>query len=373
MPGIYIHIPYCKQACTYCDFHFSTNLSTKHLLVASIVKELEQRHQYLKNIELESIYFGGGTPSLLSVSELETIFEALKQFFTISKATEITLEVNPDDIFAKNLTVWKKLGFNRLSIGLQSFNNDELIWMNRAHNAEQSIKSVLLAQDVGFDNITIDLIYGSKFQNLSTWENTLTKALSLNTQHISSYNLTIEDKTVLGQKNARGKEPSVNDDLSSNQFLMMTGILKQAGFIHYEISNFAKQGFIAKHNSNYWLQKHYLGLGPSAHSFDGVSRQWNIKNNNAYIKAINNNTTYFEKEELGLNDRFNEYVLTHLRTFWGCDAKEIKLLFGEEIQTHFLNLVAEKKVDFEINTNNYTLTEKARLFADGIAADFFIQ
>ncbi len=370
--GLYLHIPYCKQACTYCDFHFSTNLNSKSDLVKAIVKEIENRHKYLNINELESIYFGGGTPSLLNKTQFEAIFEAINKYFIYDNASELTIETNPDDISIENLRTWKELGINRLSIGLQSFNDQELKWMNRAHNALQSVNSVKMAQDAGFNNITVDLIYGSKFQDLKTWESTLLRTVSLNTQHISSYNLTIENKTVLGIQNAKGKEPSINDELSSKQFLMMTDILEQSNFIHYEISNFGKPGFFAKHNSNYWLQKHYLGLGPSAHSFNGSSRQWNVKNNNLYIKALEQNTSYFEREELSIKDRFNEYVLTRLRTIWGCDVNEIKLLFGEETQKHFLKIVSEKKNDFEEQNGIYTLTTAARLYADGIASDFFI-
>ena len=342
-------------------------------MAGAISKEIDLKYNYLKNNKLESIYFGGGTPSLLTKTEFELIFDALGKHFVFDKTAEITIETNPDDISVENLNLWKSLGINRLSIGLQGFIDEELVWMNRAHNAEQSVRSVLLAQDLGFENITIDLIYGSKFQDLKTWEKTLTTAVNLNTQHISSYNLTIENKTALGKNNLSGKEPSVNDDLSSKQFLLMSDFLKNSDFIHYEISNFGKSGFFAKHNSNYWLQKEYLGIGPSAHSFNGSSRQWNVKNNNLYIKAISENTNYFEKEELSLKDRFNEYVLTRLRTIWGCDAEEIKLLFGEKAQQHFLKLVEKKKTDFEENNGVYTLTQTARLYADGIASDFFIE
>lgn len=373
MAGIYIHIPYCKKACTYCDFHFSTSLSTKHQLIHSISKEIGQRFNYLKNNTLDSVYFGGGTPSLLSENEFELIFDELKKHFVYDSKTEITIETNPDDISIENLKAWKQLGINRLSIGLQSFIDDELVWMNRAHNAKQSIDSVLLAQEYGFENITIDLIYGSKFQDLKTWEKTLTTAVGLNTQHISSYNLTIENKTALGKNNSIGKEPSINDDLSSKQFLMMSEILTNSDFIHYEISNFGKPGFFAKHNSNYWLQKEYLGVGPSAHSFNGSSRQWNLKNNNLYIKAIDQNLSYFEEEDLSLKDRFNEYVLTRLRTIWGCDVEEIKLFFGEKLLEHFLKMVDKKKTDFEENNGVYTLKTQARLYADGIASDFFME
>ena len=338
----------------------------------SIAREIQQRDNYLTNNIINSIYFGGGTPSLLNKAEFNAIFEAIHNAFIIDKNAEITIEANPDDISIEHLNLWKELKINRLSIGLQSFNDEELKWMNRAHTASQSVNSVLLAQENGFDNITIDLIYGSKFQDLKNWQSTLLQAVSLNTQHVSAYNLTIEDKTVLGVQLLKGKEPSVNDDLSSRQFLLMSDILQQNNFVHYEISNFGKPGFFAKHNSNYWLQKNYLGVGPSAHSFNGTSRQWNVKNNNQYIKAIEQNKTYFEREELSVKDRFNEYVLTRLRTIWGCDVNEIKLLFGEEIHEYFLKIITVKKNNFEEKNGIYTLTKQARLYADGIAADFFI-
>lgn len=340
-------------------------------MVNAIIKEIDLRHSYLKEKEIESIYFGGGTPSLLTAKELESIFERLSKYFSWDKNAEITIEANPDDINKEALSDWKKIGINRLSIGLQSFNDEELKWFNRAHNARQSLSSVKMAQDEGFNNITIDLIYGSKFQTLSSWEKTLQKAIDLNTQHISAYNLTIENKTALGVNHAKGNEPAVNEDLSSQQFLMLTDNLQNAGFIQYEISNFAKPNFFAKHNSNYWLQKNYLGLGASAHSFDGISRQWNVKNNSLYIKALNENLNFFEREELSVQNRYNEYVLTRLRTIWGCDIKEIEKLFGKTVREHFVKAVSNEK---EIQEKNgiYFLTELGKLRADGIAADLFI-
>lgn len=372
MAGVYLHIPFCKQACSYCDFYFSTQLASKGLVIKALASEIDARHSYLHERHLQSIYFGGGTPSLLSESELLMIFEALGRHFTWDKETEITLEANPDDIRPDVLKTWIRAGVNRLSIGLQSFDDEELKWMNRAHTASESLHSVKHAQDAGFKNITIDLIYGSKFQSLQSWEKTLDTAIGLNTQHISSYNLTIEHKTVLGLKHARGQEPPVNDTLSSNQFLMMTERLAGAGFQHYEISNFGKPGFWARHNSNYWLQKHYLGIGPSAHSFNGTSRQWNVKNNSQYMKALNEGTSFFEKEELSLHDRYNEYILTRLRTAWGCDASEMETLFGPAVVAHFKAGVAEKSQHFDAHNGIYTLTGDARLLADGIASDLFM-
>ena len=372
LPGIYIHIPFCRQACSYCDFYFSTSLANKGAVVSAIIEETRLRHAYLSDRHLNSIYFGGGTPSLLSQSELGAIMEQLGRFFSWNSSAEVTLEANPDDITPQALQSWKAAGINRLSIGLQSFNDDELKWMNRAHNAAESVASVKMAQDAGFDNITIDLIYGSKFQTPASWEKTLEQAIALNTQHISSYNLTIEDKTVLGVKNAAGKEPSVNDELSSRQFMVMLHMLRQAGFIQYEISNFGREGYFAVHNSNYWLQKEYLGLGPSAHSYNGVSRQWNVKNNSQYIKAINSNSAYFEKEELQLNDRYNEYILTRLRTTWGCDIKEMESLFGKVMSDRFETMILEKKEFIFESQGIYTLNDAGKLQADGIAADLFV-
>lgn len=372
MAGIYLHIPFCKQACTYCDFYFSTSLSTKDAVIGGIVKEIKLRKDYLTEKNIDSVYFGGGTPSLLSEGDLELIFQALREQFSLKQNTEITLEANPDDISPEKLKLWHKLGINRLSIGLQSFNNQELKWMNRAHTAEESVSSVKLAQDAGFDNITIDLIYGSKFQTLQSWEETLRKAIDLKTQHISSYNLTIENKTVLGVNYKRGKEPAVNDELSGNQFLTMVEELTKAGFIHYEISNFGKEGFFAHHNSNYWLQKHYLGVGPAAHSFNGISRQWNINNNPQYIKALKEGGVYFEREELSLEERYNEYILTRLRTIWGCDLEEIKNLFGTKTEEYFKQQVEKKITYLEEKDGIYTLKSSAKLLADGIASQLFI-
>lgn len=372
MAGIYIHIPFCKQACIYCDFYFSTQLSSKNQVVAALLKEIDLRHTYLHTKKLSSIYLGGGTPSLLSDEELLSILNKLATYFTWGKDVEITLEANPDDITRAALKRWKSFGINRLSIGLQSFNDDELKWMNRAHTAAESVNSVKLAQDAGFHNLTIDLIYGSKFQTISSWEKTLSQAVDLNTPHISSYNLTIENKTVLGLKQGKGQEPPVSDELSSRQFVVMTNMLSLSGFEHYEISNFAKAGFYARHNSNYWLQKHYLGLGPSAHSFNGVSRQWNVKNNTLYSKAVMEGKLFFEKEELSTNDRYNEYILTSLRTIWGCDTEHIRAEFGENLEIHFKERVHQKLQFFDVKNTSYVLTPSARLIADGLAADLFI-
>ena len=369
--GIYLHIPFCKKACAYCDFYFSTNFANKGLVVKAIAREIIQRHNYLPKKEITSIYFGGGTPSLLTERELSIIFEALENYFSWGETAEITLEANPDDITVDALRIWREAGVNRLSIGLQSFNEDELIWMNRAHTASESLSSVKLAQDQGFNNISVDLIYGSKFQNLLSWEKTLKTVVQLNTQHISSYNLTIEDKTLLGVKYRRGAEPPVDDHLSSQQFLMMLDLLESSGFEGYEISNFGKKDFFAVHNTNYWLQKPYLGLGPSAHSFDGLSRQWNVKRNSLYVKSLEEGSAFYEKEELTDSDRYNEYILTRLRTMWGCDSKEIEQLFGAVYLDHFKHQLAFIREFVIVKNGVVTLTREGKLRADGLSAGLF--
>jgi oxygen-independent coproporphyrinogen-3 oxidase len=371
VPGIYLHIPFCKQACNYCDFHFSTSLGTKETVIAAMVREMELRHGYLGETGVESLYFGGGTPSLLGREDLLRLMDALARHYTWRTDAEITLEVNPDDISPEALKTWRSLGFNRLSIGLQSFNDEELRWMNRAHTAAESVSSVKMAQDHGFENITIDLIYGSKFQTLPGWENTLSRAIALKTSHISSYNLTIEKKTALGTRSEQGKEPAVDDGLSSAQFLLLTEMMDAAGFIQYEISNFGKPGFFARHNSNYWLGKHYLGLGPSAHSYNGSSRQWNLKNNPAYVKAVESRGRFFEKEKLALKDRYNEYVLTRLRTIWGCDVNEMTELFGSKMAAHFKKHIQPMREFVAEQAGVYTLNKRGKLIADGLASDLF--
>jgi oxygen-independent coproporphyrinogen-3 oxidase len=373
--GIYIHIPFCKQACHYCDFHFSTSLKLKSNLVEAILTEIDLRLPYLKNKNIETIYFGGGTPSLLSEKELFLILEKLYKTYNVSSHAEITLEANPDDLSIDKLKELKRLEINRLSIGLQSFNDEELIWMNRAHTAAESEASVKRSQDKGFENISIDLIYGSKFSNLTNWKKTLDKTISLDVKHISSYNLTIEDKTKLGHDFKVKKEMAIDDEKSSELFLEMIDRLEKNKFIHYEISNFGKENWFSNHNSNYWKGIDYIGFGPSAHSFDGVSRQWNISNNSLYIKNVNDtNESYFEKELLSEVDQFNEYILTSLRTIWGIDAEVLKNKFSSEIIHSFnrnINTYISKGM-VTFTNNQYVLTSNGKLFADRIASELFV-
>jgi len=375
LSGIYIHIPFCKQACNYCDFHFSTSLKLKSNLIESILAEISLRHSYLKNKNIETIYFGGGTPSLLSEKDLFLILEKIYKNYNVSSHAEISLEANPDDLSVEKLKELKRLEINRLSIGLQSFNNEELMWMNRAHTAIESEASVKRAQDKGFENISIDLIYGSKFSNLTNWKKTLDKAIALDVKHISSYNLTIEDKTKLGHDLKVKKEIAIDDEKSSELFLEMIDRLEKNNFIQYEISNFGKENYFSNHNSNYWRGIEYVGFGPSAHSFDGVSRQWNISNNSLYMKNITDkNETYFEKEILSESDQLNEYILTSLRTIWGIDEMVLKNKFNSDILNSFnekiKTYISSDMVIF--NNNTYVLTSNGKLFADKIASELFV-
>lgn len=334
-----------------------------------------QRKVYLGHDRIGTIYFGGGTPSLLGQQELGLLFDTLQKHYSIEAGAEITLECNPDDLNPQTLKMLQDLGVNRLSIGLQSFDEAELRWMNRAHTAAESEASVKRAQDKGFDNITIDLIYGSKFQTLKSWKQTLQKAIDLDVKHISAYNLTIESKTKLGHDHALHREPAVDDEKSAECFLEMMDLLEQDGFIHYEISNFGKTNYFSRHNSNYWKGLPYVGFGPSAHSFDGSSRQWNVPNNNLYMKRLADGSEgYFEREVLSDKDQFNEYILTAMRTMWGVDGAQIKTRFGEDVYRSFMKAIEpylEKKLI--TNTNGlFQLSREGKLFADKIASDLFI-
>jgi oxygen-independent coproporphyrinogen-3 oxidase len=375
LSGIYIHIPYCKKACSYCDFHFSTTLNSKSELIKSIILEINYRIDYLKNKTINTIYFGGGTPSLLSEKEVFDILDVIYKKYNVSNNAEITLECNPDDLSNEKLKELKRLEINRLSIGLQSFNDEELLWMNRIHTAKESEESVKRAQDKGFENITIDLIYGSKFSSLNNWKKTLDKAINLQVPHISSYNLTIEEKTKLGYDFKTKKEIAIDDEKSAELFLEMIDRLEKNNFIQYEISNFGKEGFFSNHNSNYWKGEQYIGFGPSAHSFDGISRQWNISNNNQYIKLISEQSNqYFEKEILTETERFNEYILTSLRTIWGIDINYLKSNFNADYVKTFLIQIENyiNKETIILKDSTYTLTEKGKLLADRIASELFM-
>jgi oxygen-independent coproporphyrinogen III oxidase len=371
---IYIHIPFCKQACHYCDFHFSTNLVQKEKMVESICQEIELKKKYLLHNSLESIYFGGGTPSLLTENDLEKIFQTIRSNFTISENAEITLEANPDDLSVINLAVFKKVGINRLSIGIQSFNENHLKFMNRAHNANEALNCVKYAQNAGFTNISIDLIYSIPSENHDILKQDLEIATKLGVNHISAYCLTIEPKTTFGYWVKTKKMAPMDDNFASEQFEILVNSLAKNGFQQYEISNFARNNQISKHNSNYWFGTNYLGIGPSAHSFNGKSRQFNIANNSLYIKGIENCNPNFEIEILSEKDKTNEYLMTSLRTIWGTNLSKLhKISKGKFIAQN--NEVLNKYIDKKwllFSENTLKLSEKGKYFADLIASDLFI-
>lgn len=372
MPGLYFHIPFCRRACNYCDFHFSTKLADKARVLEAMHRELEERRTYLEQGHLDTIYFGGGTPSLLTEEELHGLLKLAARYFNWPVGAEISLEVNPDDVNPDSLASWRRAGINRLSMGLQSFDAQELAWMKRSHRAEQSIRAVQLAQEAGFNNISVDLIYGSKWQSEESWQKSLQTVLSLNVPHVSAYNLTIEPGTELGLKHRRKQEPEVDENLSATQFRLLRKSLMGQGFEHYEISNFARPGFASKHNRSYWRGEAYLGIGPSAHSFNTHSRQWNISNNPQYCKAIETGLPYFEREELSLQQRYNEYVMTGLRNAEGCDLNFIRAQFGAETETYFLQQVASQTQWLNVSNRRYTLNEEGLLLADALASDLFL-
>ncbi len=343
-------------------------------MVNAICKEIAMRQNYLQDKNLQSIYFGGGTPSLLSQEQLLQIFETIKKHFNIQPNAEITLEANPDDLSEEKLTELKHTPINRLSIGVQSFFDDDLKWMNRAHNANEAENAIAMAKQKGFENITIDLIYGTPGLSNENWQQNIQKALALGVNHISSYALTVEPKTVLANMIEKGKYADTNEEKAAEQFDILVNTLKVNGFIHYEISNFAKPEFFAKHNSNYWKGKHYLGIGPSAHSFNTVSRSWNVANNQKYLNVLAINELEITDEVLTVNNQINEYIMTGLRTIWGCDLNFIALQFGETEKQRLIKEAA-KFIDqdlLEINNNILLTTSKGKFLADGIAADLFL-
>ena len=368
MAGIYIHIPFCRQACHYCNFHFSTSLRYKNELLAALLKETELQKDYLEGEMVETIYFGGGTPSLLEISDLRLQIEKIKQTSSISKDAEITLETNPDDITEEKLVDWKEVGINRLSIGVQSFFEEDLKWMNRAHNAQQAKDNLDLAIK-HFNNITIDLIYGHPLLLDEKWKQNVEIVTSLNIPHLSCYALTVEPKTPLYKMIRENKKEDINSSKQSEQFLLLMAWLKEAGYEHYEISNFAKPGFRSRHNSAYWQGEKYLGLGPSAHSFNGISRQWNVSNNNIYIDSLTKNIIPFEKENLTPLQQLNEYIMTSLRTLEGLDLKKIPKTESFKLQAASKKFIDSGKI-IRVR-EKLILTQKGKLFADGIAADLF--
>ncbi len=374
MAGIYLHIPFCKQACHYCNFHFSTSLQYKSDMVVAILKELELQKDYLKGETVETIYFGGGTPSLLSQEELALVFQKINEHYAISNSVEITLEANPDDLTPEKLAVLSTSPVNRLSIGIQSFFEEDLQFMNRAHNAEEAKVCVQNAKNAGFDNLTVDLIYGSPTTSITNWRVNLQTVFDLKIPHISCYCLTVEPKTALDHFVKTGKAQPVDEEQAAQQFEILVEEMEKQGYDHYEISNFALPDCYSKHNSSYWLSKKYLGIGPSAHSFDGVSRQWNIANNAKYMAALAEGNLSFEKEMLTTTQQYDEYIMTSLRTIWGCELERVAG-FDEKFKKYFLKNVQPFLNDGSVFKENgfYFLTKKGKLLADKISMELFFE
>jgi len=362
MAGLYIHIPFCSKRCTYCDFYTEVAPDLIPILVNYIVKELNIRKDYLKNETISTIYFGGGTPSILSKEQFSQILTSIFSIYTVEENAEITFEANPDDLTVDFFNSIKQLPFNRISIGIQSFDDEDLKRINRRHTSNQAITAVKNAQNAGFDNISIDLIYGLPLQTIGDWEKQLDIALSLNIQHVSAYGLTYEEGTALWKQREKGLVKPIIDETMNEMYLLLVKKMKEKGFEAYEISNFALDGFRSKHNSSYWKQNSYLGIGPSAHSYDLVSRQWNVASIKAYISALENNTPYFEKEELTLYDRYNDYVMVSLRTSDGLDFDFLSSEFGQNLATYFLD-----NIRIYIENNSVIQSEKKyRLSPQGI-------
>ena len=373
MAGIYLHIPFCKKACHYCNFHFSTQTDTIQAFVDALIREIELQKSYIKE-PIETIYFGGGTPSLLNEPQLKAILAAIHTHFKVEATIECTLEANPDDIHPIKLAAWKQVGINRLSIGIQSFQATALTWMNRAHTVEQSHAAIEMAMQAGIHNLSIDLIYGTPTLSDQGLMEDVDWIQQYQINHVSCYALTVEDKTALKKLIENAQIEAVDPEKQARHFEIVSTRLIGMDMEHYEISNFAKPGFRSQHNSHYWSGKHYLGLGPSAHSFNTISRQWNIANNALYIQSITNGQLNFEIEYLTEANRYNEYMMTSLRRMEGFDLDLIEATFGKRYLDHSIEMIQamRSKDIFQQNENQYSLKKEAKFLADGIASDFFI-
>ncbi|MDP2161839.1 MAG: radical SAM family heme chaperone HemW [Flavobacterium sp.] len=373
MSGLYIHIPFCKQACHYCDFHFSTSMKKKDEMVWALAKEIQLRKEEFKNEIIETIYFGGGTPSVLAIEDLRLLIDAVFKNYNVIENPEITVEANPDDLSNNLIIELSNNRINRLSIGIQSFFEDDLKMMNRAHNADEA-KNCLEEATKHFDNISLDLIYGIPGMSNKKWIQNIETALSFGIPHISSYALTVEPKTALHSFIQKGVIPPPEDEVAQEHFEILVEKLEEAGFIHYELSNFGKENYFSKNNSSYWLGKKYIGIGPSAHSYDGEKRGWNVSNNSLYIKSIQEGKLPIETETLSKTDRYNEYVMTGLRTIWGISLDRIQTEFGQTY-LEYLNQQAAKYIEDHllfVDENILRTTRKGKFLSDGIASDLFL-
>ena len=374
MAGIYIHIPFCRQKCYYCDFYKTLNTKNTSSFLSSLKEEVKLRQNYLENETVKTIYFGGGTPSVLSESQIRDILNFLQQQFQISERAEITLEANPDDLTPEYLNALYNLGINRLSVGIQSFEDDLLKKMNRRHNAGEAILSIENSLKAGFKNISIDFIYGLPGLSQKQWKQNLQQAFTLPVHHLSAYHLTYHEGTPFYTWLKKGTLKALKEKESVQQFSDLLDLAEKNNFEGYEISNFAKNKMYSKHNTSYWTGEKYLGLGPSAHSFNQKSRQWNMASVDGYIKAIQQKLVFFQHEELSENERFNEYILTRIRTKWGVNLKELKTIFGETAYQHFLTNI-KKHVDFEngyFQNNVFLLSKKGLFVSDDIMSDLMI-
>ena len=378
MPGIYLHIPYCRQACHYCDFHFSTVMKSKNDFVKALLKEIELQKDYFQPkasaFKLQTIYFGGGTPSLLSGTEIRKILMEIKEFHAVEDDAEITLEANPDDLSKEKFAELKSAGINRLSIGIQSFADEDLKWMNRAHTSREALESVKNSQQAGFTNISIDLIYGTPVLSDEQWKKNLDIVSTLNVQHLSCYALTVEPRTALAKWISAKQMPDLDEHKAAEHFDMLMDWAEENQFEQYEISNFARDQKYSRHNSSYWSGEKYLGLGPSAHSFNGKTRQWNVRNNYEYINAINAGRIPSEEEQLSAREHFNEYVMTGLRTAQGCNIEKMRKQFGDKMAESFFQN-SMKFISQGLMRNdrqNFVLTRDGKFFADRIASELFV-
>ena len=372
MAGIYIHIPFCKQRCYYCDFHFTTSLKNKDAIIDAILFELEHRKTEIKE-DIKTIYIGGGTPSIIGTSDLERILNTIYKNYSVVSNPEVTIEANPDDISVVKLNELKQTLINRFSVGIQSFHEKDLKFMNRAHNKSQADSCVPMIQDAGFSNVTIDLIYGVPNQSKEDWIYNLNKSFELNVPHISAYALTVEDKTPLSKLISTGKFPNVSDEKAFADFKMLIEKTKEEGFTQYEISNFGKEGYFSKHNSSYWKTEQYIGVGPSSHSFNGTERRWNVANNKLYLDKLHSNT-YFNKEILTQQDIFNEYLMTGLRTIWGVSLKRISSEFNLSFVNEFIHKIRslQQAGKIVVRGDIITISNDFKFQTDGITSELFI-
>lgn len=376
MAGIYFHIPFCKQACHYCDFHFSTSLKQKDGLLDAMRKEIRMQAGYLQGQTVETLYFGGGTPSLLDAAEIMGLLDEVDAHFTLGRDLEVTLEANPDDLDSQKLAAYRQqTPINRFSIGIQSFHEEDLRWMNRAHTAFEAETVLYRLRDAGYENLTADLIYGFPLLTDDKWQANISKLVEFGIPHISAYSMTVESRTALASFIQKGRERGMDDEQSARQFLTLVEALRNAGYEQYEISNFAKPGHIARHNTNYWKGVPYLGIGPSAHSFNGQTRQWNIRNNALYVRSLGEGKVPFETEQLSPSDLLNEYIMTALRTKWGISLGDVEERFGttqtERIRREAAPFLAKDEITLDANT--LLLTDKGKLMADHIAAMLFVE